>query len=425
MKKSGNNLSANNISTDQMSMKWLNKDQEKTEEECKSVLSINIKDMNKEFSYYTILRRVLYPFALTGAPITYYLKDAHKAFKYLSRHGMIQIYSILIVGMIHTICGFWLCRVGYHIFQLGELSHQLWDEIFTFLYSLSGVSALDLIWFYRQTLRTLINDLDKMPELDQTILMHYNYFKIKYKVKLTFLTIFVLSLTVLCISYIAIVIVVAINTHSDTIWTNKIFTLCWIMKFKFQHLNLYIETLIKRKVIPELKQLEIIKLWYRSNLSAVKKIDEIFNIFIFGYFVLLFFGIVTEIQEVMSLFSHDEKNILKIVITLAFVILMVFSMFYTLKQTSDVNDDSAQTKSLLYQYVLSTDPEERTAVYFQQLQLMIAGLLAHTANLTLLGLVNLNSDFMAKAVVFLYTYTLLFKQFTTESKNSNKNMTIF
>ncbi|CAG2112015.1 unnamed protein product [Medioppia subpectinata] len=352
---SGNNLSANNISTDQMSMKSLNEDQEKTEdeddEECKSVVSINIKDMNKEFSYYTILRRVLYPFALTGAPISYCLKDPDKAFKYLSRHGMIQIYSIFIVGMIHTICGFWLCRVGYHIFQLGELTDQLWDEIFTFLYSLSGVSALDLIWFYRQTLRTLINDLDKMPELDQTILMHYNYFKIKYKVKLTFLTIFVLSLTVLCISYIAIVIVVAINTDSDTIWTNKIFSFIAL---------------------------------YRSNLSAVKKIDEVFNIFIFGYFVLLFFGIVTEIEEVMSLFSHDEKNILKILMTCAFVILMVFSMFYTLKQTSDVNDDSAETKSLLYQYVLSTNPEDRTAVYFEEFQLMIPGLLAHTANLTLL-----------------------------------------
>ena len=106
---------------------------------------------------------------------------------------------------------------------------------------------------------------------------------------------------------------------------------------------------------------------YRSNLSAVRKIDEVFNIFIFGYFVLLFFGIVTEIEEVLSLFSAEEKpNVLDILLTIALVVLMLFSLFYTLKQTSDVNADSAEAKSLLYQYVLSTDPEDRTAVYYEE-----------------------------------------------------------
>ncbi|CAG2183518.1 unnamed protein product, partial [Oppiella nova] len=103
---------------------------------------------------------------------------------------------------------------------------------------------------------------------------------------------------------------------------------------------------------------------------------------------------------------------------------MLFSLFYTLKQTSDVNADSAEAKSLLYQYVLSTDPQDRTAVYYEEFQLMIPGLLSHTANFTLLGLVNLDADFMAKAVVFIYTYTLIFKQFTSENKDKAKNITI-
>jgi len=55
---------------------------------------------------------------------------------------------------------------------------------------------------------------------------------------------------------------------------------------------------------------------------------------------------------------------------------------------------------------------------------MIPGLLSHTANFTLLGLVNLDADFMAKAVVFIYTYTLIFKQFTSENKDKAKNITI-
>jgi len=83
--------------------------------------------------------------------------------------------------------------------------------------------------------------------------------------------------------------------------------------------------------------------------------------------VLLFFGIVTEIEEVLSLFSAEEKpNVLDILLTIALVVLMLFSLFYTLKQTSDVNADSAEAKSLLYQYVLSTDPEDRTAVYYEE-----------------------------------------------------------
>ena len=54
---------------------------------------------------------------------------------------------------------------------------------------------------------------------------------------------------------------------------------------------------------------------------------------------------------------------------------------------------------------------------------MIPGLLAHTANFTLLGLVDLNKDFMAKSVIFIYTYTLLFKQFVSDSNIQIQNIT--
>ena len=58
-----------------------------------------------------------------------------------------------------------------------------------------------------------------------------------------------------------------------------------------------------------------------------------------------------------------------------------------------------------------------------QLQLMIPGLLANSANFTLLGLVNLNRDFMAHSLVFIYTYTLVFKQFASDNNGQNKNVT--
>ena len=102
-------------------------------------------------------------------------------------------------------------------------------------------------------------------------------------------------------------------------------------------------------------------------MEAVKTIDEIFNVFIFGYFVLLFFGIVTEVEDVMSIVSQNNDITVKDVLwTGTLVVVMFFSLFYTIKQTADVTDNSALTKSLLYDYVLSTNPEDRTAIYYEE-----------------------------------------------------------
>lgn len=190
------------------------------------------------------------------------------------------MYTFGIIILVHLLCGFWLARVLYNIFGFDVISQQLWSEIFTFLYSFAGVLALDIMWIRRKSLRSLIFSLDKTPTLDQTLLIHDKYFKIKFKLRLTVLSLFVLSLMVLCLSYIAIIIVVAFSADSDTLWTDKIFkfialyslyvvlfvmslyiAFCWIMKFKFEHLNIYIQTLKLRKVKPHLKQLEIIKIW--------------------------------------------------------------------------------------------------------------------------------------------------------------------
>ena len=52
---------------------------------------INLKDIEKDFNYYNILRRVLYPFALTGAPIGFCLKDPDKLIKTLSFYGILNV----------------------------------------------------------------------------------------------------------------------------------------------------------------------------------------------------------------------------------------------------------------------------------------------------------------------------------------------
>ncbi|XP_054152647.1 uncharacterized protein LOC128951424 [Oppia nitens] len=408
-----------------------------------SVLSeVDIENIGKDGPYYHMIRRILYPFALTGAPIVYCLRRPDKPFTYLSRHGLLNIYSIIMGILVHSICLFWLYRVFYHIVAVGQLSDQLWDEIFTFIYSLVGVWALDMGWIYRKQLRQLIRGLDRTPHLDQTVLMHYKYFHWKYQLKLTFLTFFVISLLILCVVYIVVLIFMAINTRHKPrpILTDPMFTfvtlyslyvvlfvmvlyiaLCWIMKFRFEHLNFYVQTLTKRQVKPELKHLEIVKQWYKENLDNVDKIDQIFNGFIFAYFVFLFFGIIVEIGDLLALFNNNANNTDKsqVISTLIVITLMLFSMFYTIKQTSDVTDQSMNTGKYLFEYVLATDPSDRSQLYTNEMQLIASGLLSNSANLTLFGLVNLNRDFMAQAVVFLYTIAILFNELMFVAKEDN------
>jgi hypothetical protein len=59
---------------------------------------ISFEEVKLDFNYYDIIRRVLLPFILTGAPISYYLKneDATK-FKWMSRSGIVKVtyYQVL------------------------------------------------------------------------------------------------------------------------------------------------------------------------------------------------------------------------------------------------------------------------------------------------------------------------------------------
>ena len=52
---------------------------------------INFKDVQKDFNYYHIIRRVLYPFALTGAPIGFCLEEPEKHIKIWSLYGLLNV----------------------------------------------------------------------------------------------------------------------------------------------------------------------------------------------------------------------------------------------------------------------------------------------------------------------------------------------
>jgi len=60
--------------------------------------AVSFEEVKLDFNYYDILRRVLLPFVLTGAPISYYLtsEDATK-FKWMSRSGIMKViyYQVL------------------------------------------------------------------------------------------------------------------------------------------------------------------------------------------------------------------------------------------------------------------------------------------------------------------------------------------
>ncbi len=105
---------------------------------------------------------------------------------------------------------------------------------------------------------------------------------------------------------------------------------------------------------------------YKQNLDAATKIDDIFNVFIFFYFALLFFGIVTRVESVIAIFEGSDKTVSQVILPLLYIGLMLFALFYTIKETSSVNEESATTKRLLYEYVLSTDPKDRDPDYYEE-----------------------------------------------------------
>lgn len=98
----------------------------------------------------------------------------------------------------------------------------------------------------------------------------------------------------------------------------------------------------------------------------VSKTDDIFNILVFGFFAVLLFGTVTRIENVIYLFGSEDKTVTDIALSLLYIGLMLFALFYTIKETSDINDHSSQTKQLLYDYILSTDPQQRNSEFNEE-----------------------------------------------------------
>jgi hypothetical protein len=53
---------------------------------------IDVQELKVDFNYYKLLRRILLPFILTGAPIDHYLKSRDmKKFSCLSRSGILKV----------------------------------------------------------------------------------------------------------------------------------------------------------------------------------------------------------------------------------------------------------------------------------------------------------------------------------------------
>ena len=82
----------NFLSVDDITVKQTEEGDNDTASEART--EINYKDVENEFNYYHILRRVLYPFALTGAPIGYCLKDPDKLIRILSFYGLLNVNNV-------------------------------------------------------------------------------------------------------------------------------------------------------------------------------------------------------------------------------------------------------------------------------------------------------------------------------------------
>lgn len=88
------------------------------------------------------------------------------------------------------------------------------------------------------------------------------------------------------------------------------------------------------------------------------------------------------------------------------------SLFYLLKELTDLHGYSKWIKTSLYDYVLNIEPSRRSTAFSEEIQFVVNGLLDTPLNFTLLGQVKLTKGFVANLAITIYSYIVIFNQFS-------------
>lgn len=303
--------------------------------------------------------------------------------------------SILMIT--HILLGFWLVSSVVELATSPKLNDDLLLKIFRLSYILAGALSLDIIWYHRAHIKTLLSaELDSCPldGVERYAQLHTkddSYFRF-YRYKTFFLKCLSRLLVLLLLAFVIYLVSAIVIAYTDSDpqgynWSNindlvSVFALyffvsnaiflvaiIWAIKYKILHLNLYVTNLTQLTTAPDINDMEIIKDWYRSIKKTASRVDLIFSMsgYLPIYIGTLTWGIIYFCSKLI-----DRLNSLKDMESVAFlemsglVVVLVALLFYSFKELTDVYEYSSATKSILYDYVLNTKPEVRSTVFFEE-----------------------------------------------------------
>ncbi|KAH9416024.1 hypothetical protein DERP_000520 [Dermatophagoides pteronyssinus] len=372
----------------------------------------DLEPIDMSINLYETILSIMIPYILVGCPFNYcFDRKKHSCVNSI----FMKIYTFVISILVHAMVVFWLVRLMYNLFSRKHLTSESIEDIFIFSYLLAGVVGLDLIWFNRKRIDYVLHLLDINPidKRCQTLLAH-SCFRFKWnRWKFHLLTSISYVFAALLIFYYGYLIYSAIDIITDKDQNLELISwLLWSLKFRIIHLNLFIKNLIKIEDVPEIDDIEIIKSWFQSILKITRKIDDSFAFYLPVFIGFLFFGIIYFVSQTINIVkSGVNGESAQFLSTACLSFLMSLILFYGLKELSDIHQLSSMTKLILYDYVLDTKPQDRSTKFFEEINFVANGLLSNQATFTLLGQIELNRRFLAKLILIIYSYTVIFNQF--------------
>lgn len=401
-----------------------------------------------EEEFYGMIFSILIPFILIGSPFNFCasLDKTYKSGHKFVTSRLMKIYAFCISLIAHSILIFWIVRMVVHMFTLKHLNGDLILQLWQITYIGGGVVALDIIWLNRVSIMDILSNLISFKPLAETAkyqaLFTENISTLKrYRLRFTLLLVLSYSLAILLLVYYFFLGFSIISAYTDSDpegythwWSTAIeivsiyavfffaadaillLSLLWAIQYKVKHLNLYIRNLIKNEQQPDVCAIEIVKSWYMNILATVRVIDRVFAFYFVTFIGMLFFGIIVYISELVDMFLIGQIENAHFMRMFGLITLMAFILFYGLKEFSNVYEESSDTKTIIFDYVLTCKPEDRSTQFFEEVNFVTQGLLSKSACFTLLGQIELNRSFVVHLVLVIYSYAVLFHQFSQKIK---------
>ncbi|KAF7490656.1 hypothetical protein SSS_05310 [Sarcoptes scabiei] len=422
--------------------------------------NVSRKNLADELQLGPKIFSIILPFIFVGCPFNHCFPKSFNPF--VNSIGM-KIYTILTTLMAHSILIGWFIRIVIRLFTTRHLNDDLLEDIFILSYIVAGIIGLDSIWLNRKSILSALNLIDSNPfteELQYKSLIERSRYRLerkewKFRSLLCF-SYLIATLLFFYYGYLATIILQSFwsdqsllqstsstsflfwqhhhsrspDVHPTIHWirTMRIITvyalyffisdailllsLVWSIQIRIKHLNSFIKNLIfSAEQSTQIDDIEIIKIWFQNIKLITKRIDQAFSFYMAIFIGFLFFAIIFFVSKTLDQLKTGHGESVRFVSMLFFSILLIIILLYGVNELSNVHHLSARTQSILFDHVLITRPDQRSTLFYEEINFVVNGLLSNPASFTLFGQIELNRNFLVRIIMIVYSYAIIFNQF--------------